>query len=108
MNESPKVTAEKARDTYRKTATQFEELAGDTEVPEAIRALVEKNISQTRELYERSKDALEGVLESWERSFDAAGQRRCSAQPEGHRHCSAQYQFRLRSREEPGWGEEPC
>ena len=74
MNESPKVTAQKARDTYRKTATQFEELAGDTEVPEAIRALVEKNISQTRELYERSKDALEGVLESWERSFDAAGQ----------------------------------
>ena len=27
-----------------------------------------------RETYERSKDALEGVLQSWERSFDAAGQ----------------------------------
>jgi len=74
MKESPKVAAEKARDSDRKTAAQFEELAGDTEVPEAMRALVEKNISQTRELYERSKDALEGVLESWERSFDAAGQ----------------------------------
>jgi phasin len=76
MTESfnPKVAAEKAGDTYRKTAAQFEELAGDTEVPEAMRALVEKNITQTRELYERSKDALEAVLESWERSFDAAGQ----------------------------------
>jgi phasin len=74
MNESPKVAADKVRDSYRKTAAQFEELAGDTEVPEAVRALVEKNISQTRELYERSKDALEAVLESWERSFDAAGQ----------------------------------
>ena len=74
MKESPKVAAEKTRDSDRKTAAQFEELAGDTEVPEAMRALVEKNISQTRELYERSKDALEGVLESWERSFDAAGQ----------------------------------
>jgi len=73
-SDNPKVAAEKARDTYRKTAAQFEELALDTQVPEAMRALVEKNITQTRELYERSKDALEAVLGSWERSFDAAGQ----------------------------------
>ena len=73
-SDNPKVAAEKARDTYRKTAAQFEELALDTQVPEAMRALVEKNITQTRELYERSKNALEAVLESWERSFDAAGQ----------------------------------
>ena len=39
-----------------------------------MRALAEKNITQTREAYERSKDALEAVLVSWERSFDAAGQ----------------------------------
>jgi phasin len=39
-----------------------------------MRALAEKNIAQTRELYERSKDALETVLASWEKSFDAAGQ----------------------------------
>jgi hypothetical protein len=31
----------------------------------------ERNIAQMRETYERSKDALEGVLQSWERSFDA-------------------------------------
>jgi phasin len=69
-----KVAAEKARDTYRKTSTQFEELAREAHMPEAMRALAEQNITQTRQLYERSKDALEGVLESWERSFDAAGQ----------------------------------
>ena len=43
-------------------------------MPEAMRALAEKNIAQTREIYERSKDALDTVLESWERSFDAVGQ----------------------------------
>lgn len=74
VTDNPKVAAEKARDTYRKTAAQVEELARDTQVPEAMRALAEKNIAQTRELYERSKDALESVLESWERTFDAAGQ----------------------------------
>jgi hypothetical protein len=59
MNESfnPKVAAEKARETYRKTAVQFEELARDT--PEAMRALAERNVAQTREVYEHSKNALE-------------------------------------------------
>ena len=74
MNDAinPKVAAEKARDTYRKTAVQFDEIARDT--PEAMRALAEKSIAQTRELYERSKDALETALDSWEKSFDAANQ----------------------------------
>ena len=76
MNESSnsKASAEKTRDTYRKTAAQFEELVHDTQLPEAMRALAEKNIAQLRELYERSKDAFEAVMESWERTFDAAGQ----------------------------------
>lgn len=56
----------------RKTAAEFEEIARDT--PEAMRALAEKNIAQTQELYERSKQTLESVLDSWERSLDAAGQ----------------------------------
>jgi phasin len=74
MNESlnPKAAAEKARETYGKTATQIEELAYDT--PEAMRSIAEKGIAQTREMYERSKDAFEAVIESWERTFDAAGQ----------------------------------
>jgi hypothetical protein len=55
MNESfnPQVKAAgKARNSYRKTAAQFEELAGNTKVPEAMRVLGEKNITQTREVYE--------------------------------------------------------
>jgi phasin len=74
MTESSKAAADKARDTYRKAAAQFEDLATDGQVPEAMRAFAEKNIAQTREIYERSKDALDAVLESWERSFDAVGQ----------------------------------
>ena len=69
MNES-----QRAGDSFRKTAARFEELARDTQVPEAMRDLAERNIAQMRETYERSKDALEGLLQSWERSFDAANQ----------------------------------
>jgi phasin len=53
---------------------EFEQLVRNTEVPEAMRALAEKNITQTLEVYERSKDAFETVLGNWERSLDAAGQ----------------------------------
>ena len=69
-----KVAAEKARAAYRKTADEFEQFTKDAQMPEAVRIFAEKNIAQTREIYERSKDALESVLESWERTFDAAGQ----------------------------------
>ena len=41
----------------RKTAAQFEILAREAEVPKAMRDLVERNIAQMRETYERSKDA---------------------------------------------------
>ena len=59
MNEpvDPKVVTDKARDSFRKTAAQFEEFARDTEVPQAMRDLAERNIAQMRETYERSKDA---------------------------------------------------
>ncbi len=56
----------------RKTAAEFEEIARET--PEAMRAIAERNIAQTQEIYERSKQTLENVLESWERTCDAAGQ----------------------------------
>jgi phasin len=69
MDESQRVG-----DSFRKTAARFEEFTRDTPVPEAMRDLAERNIAQLRETYERSKDALEGVLQSWERSFDATNQ----------------------------------
>ena len=66
-----KVATEKARGTYRKTAARFEEFAYDAQMPELMRALAEKSVAQTRELYVHS---LEAVLESWERFVVAAGQ----------------------------------
>jgi hypothetical protein len=66
-----KAVAEKARGTYRKTAARFEEFACDAQMPESMRALAEKSVAQTRELYVHS---LEAVLESWERFVVAAGQ----------------------------------
>ena len=66
-----KVAAERARGTYRKTAARFEEFAYDAQMPESMRALAEKSVAQTRELYVHS---LEAVLESWERFVVATGQ----------------------------------
>ena len=68
-----KVAADTAR-AYRKTTGEFEQFAKDAQMPEAVRVIAEKNIAQSRELFERSKDAFEKVLESWEKTFDAAGQ----------------------------------
>src|SRR5262245_45133667 len=65
-----KVATEKARGTYRKPAL-YEEFAYDAQMPESMRALAEKSVAQTRDLYVRS---LEAVLESWERFVVAAGQ----------------------------------
>jgi phasin len=69
-----KAAADKARAAYRQTTEEFERLAHNGQMPEAVRAIAEKNIAQTRELYERSKDAFDTILESWEKTFDAAGQ----------------------------------
>ncbi len=71
---SPQAAAEQARDTFRKTTEQFEKISLETTVPESVRALAEKTVTQTREAYERGKDALEDAVDSLERSFDAAGQ----------------------------------
>jgi phasin len=71
---NPEVTARKSGETYRKTTGQFEAMAPDTVFPHVARELTEKTLSQTREAYERSKDALEAALETIERSYDAMGQ----------------------------------
>ena len=68
-----KVAAEMVRDTRRKTAAQFEQFRSP-QVPDTFRVLAESNVAQTRALYERSKSTLQAVLESWQKSFGAAGQ----------------------------------
>ena len=71
---SPQDAADQARDAFRKGAEQFEKLSLETTVPESVRALAEKTVTQTREAYERGKESLEEAIDALERSFDAAGQ----------------------------------
>ena len=67
------VASDQMRDTHRFFADQFEGFR-DGQVPATLRDLAESNIAQTRELYERSKDTLQSVLTSWQKSFGAANQ----------------------------------
>jgi len=67
-------TAEQTRKNYRDVTTQLGQLGLDTSVPEGVRAMAEKSLAQTREFYDRSKDALDASVATFEKAFDAAGQ----------------------------------
>jgi hypothetical protein len=71
---NPQTAAEQARKNYKDTTTQLGQLGLDTAVPEAVRAMAEKSVAQTREFYDRSKDALDASIATFEKTFDAAGQ----------------------------------
>jgi phasin len=53
-------------------STRFQSHKAD--LPEAVRAAAEKSVAQTREVYDRSKDALDASIALFEKTFDAAGQ----------------------------------
>jgi phasin len=65
--------ADQARNAYRNVTAQLGLLALDTAIPEALGAVAEKTVGQTREAYDRSKDALEASIATFGRSCDAAG-----------------------------------
>jgi hypothetical protein len=71
---NPEVAADKAHERYPKGNGQFEALTLDTAFPETARVFAEKTVAQTREVYDRSKDALDAEVDTMEKSFDAAGQ----------------------------------
>jgi phasin len=71
---NPQAAAEQARKNYRDVTTQLGQLGLDTSIPEGVRAIAEKSVAQTREVYDRSKDALDASVATFERTFDAAGQ----------------------------------
>ena len=71
---NPQAAAEQARKNYRDVTTQLGQLGLDTHVPEAVRAIAEKSVAQTREFYYRSNDALNASIATFEKTFDAAGQ----------------------------------
>ena len=64
---NPQTAAEQARKNYNVTTP-------DMAVPEAVRTMAEKTVAQTREVYDRSKDALDASVATLERTFDASGQ----------------------------------
>ena len=74
MNANPQAAVEQARKTYRDVAARLGNLGLDTAVPEGVRALAEKAVAQTRQAYDRSLDAFDASLTTFERTFDAAGQ----------------------------------
>jgi hypothetical protein len=67
------VAAETVRDTHRVIDAQYDRLSG-SRLPETLRVLAERNVVQTRELYEHSKNSFQAMLESWQKSFGSAGQ----------------------------------
>ena len=87
---APKVAVGDARDTAAKPAPKVgardaaskpaanvvTEKAGngqfEVQVPSSMHALAERNVAQTRELYERSKNTLHAVLEGLEKSCEGA------------------------------------
>jgi phasin len=71
---NPHAVADQARAEYRKMTDQLGQLGLDTAVPEGVRALAEKSVAQTRQACDRSFDAFDASLTTFERSFEAAGQ----------------------------------
>lgn len=72
VTHNPKGAADPARN--RRTTDQLGNLGLDTAVPEGVRALAEQAVAQTRKAYDRSWDAFDASLTTFERTFDAAGQ----------------------------------
>ena len=74
MTATHRATTDQARADYRHVTDQLGNLGLDTAVPEGVRALAEKTVAQTRGACDRSLDAFDASVTTFERSFDAAGQ----------------------------------
>jgi len=62
---APKVTTEKASNAHS-------DAFRDPQVPNSMRALAERNVAHTRELYDRAKNTFHVLLESFEKSCGGA------------------------------------
>jgi phasin len=74
VTHNPRAAADQARTAYGKTTDKLGNLGLDTGVPEGVRDLAEKAVAQTREACDRSLDAFDASLTTFERSFEIAGQ----------------------------------
>lgn len=64
---------QKAADQYRNVTAQLGLLGLDAAIPESVRALAERTVGQTREVYDRSIGDFEASVATFERAFAAAG-----------------------------------
>jgi phasin len=69
-----KAAAEQTRKSYSEVTAKLGLLGFDTAIPEAVRTMAETSVAQTRQATDRSFDAFETSVASFEKSFDAAGQ----------------------------------
>jgi hypothetical protein len=74
MNANPQTAAEQARKQYRDITTQLGHIGLDTAIPEGVRDVTEKTVAHTREAYDRSMDAFDASVATFEKSFYAAGE----------------------------------
>lgn len=76
MNDTrnPQTATAEARANYREVTERLGALGLNAAIPESVRALAEKTVDQTRAAYDRSTDAFEASVTTFEQSFDAAGQ----------------------------------
>ncbi len=68
---NPQAAADQMRKNYRAVTSQLGLLGLDSSVPEAVRAIAERTVAQTREIYDHS---LEASITKFERTFEVAGQ----------------------------------
>ncbi len=68
--------AETTADSFKKVEASVSELfeGVDMAVPEAVRAIAEQSVAQSREAYENAKGSMEEAVEVLEKSIDQAGQ----------------------------------
>jgi hypothetical protein len=62
------------RKNYRAVTSQLGLLGLNSSIPEAVRAIAEKTVAQTREIYDHSTEALEASITKFEKTFEVAGQ----------------------------------
>ena len=63
---NPQAAAAEARANYRDVTERLGALGLDTAIPEGVRALAETTVDQTREAYDRSTDAFEASVTTFE------------------------------------------
>jgi phasin len=70
---NPRAAADQARDAYRNVTARLGVLDLNPTIPEGVRALAEKTVAQTRQVYDRSSDTFDASVATFEKTFDAAG-----------------------------------